>query len=337
MWCYTGAAFLTGILYCMKKLSAILLLLIMGLSCVCWGDDEGSGGFSGFKLVTTQKKYAQREWQVPPQFFSSGGSKAKIRDFFQENRIKLSLDGQVSYVRGESKLMMADTAKNLEKVDRLIRKYASSVEIENELVPSVSCAEIEDGKKTIIPYPDTYYKIFKPGTQEECEVGDLGEICLRGPSVMVGYLDKPEENASTLQTHPDGHVWLHTGDLGYIDAEGFIYFKQRLKRMIITSGYNVYPSQIENIIDGHEAVQMSCVIGVKDEIKMQKIKAFVVLNNGYEESDELKQNIMDYLKQHVAKYAMPYAIEVRKELPKTLVGKVAYTVLEKEEAEKGNA
>ena len=132
----------------------------MGLSCVCWGDDEGSGGFSGFKLVTTQKKYAQREWQVPPQFFSSGGSKAKIRDFFQENRIKLSLDGQVSYVRGESKLMMADTAKNLEKVDRLIRKYASSVEIENELVPSVSCAEIEDGKKTIIPYPDTYCSSF---------------------------------------------------------------------------------------------------------------------------------------------------------------------------------
>ena len=144
----------------MKKLSAILLLLIMGLSCVCWGDDEGSGGFSGFKLVTTQKKYAQREWQVPPQFFSSGGGKAKIRDFFQENRIKLSLDGLVSYVRGESKLMMADTAKNLEKVDRLIRKYASSVEIENELVPSVSCAEIVDGKKTIIPYPDTYCSSF---------------------------------------------------------------------------------------------------------------------------------------------------------------------------------
>ena len=160
MWCYTGAAFLTGILYCMKKLSAILLLLIMGLSCVCWGDDEGSGGFSGFKLVTTQKKYAQREWQVPPQFFSSGGGKAKIRDFFQENRIKLSLDGQVSYVRGENKLMMADTAKNLEKVDRLIRKYASSVEIKNELVPSVSCAEIVDGKKTIIPYPDTYCSSF---------------------------------------------------------------------------------------------------------------------------------------------------------------------------------
>lgn len=156
MWCYTGAAFLTGFLSCMKKLSDIFLLLIMGLSCVCWGDNESSGGFSGFKLVTTQKKYAQREWQVPPQFFSSGGDKAKIRDFFQENRIKLSLDAQVSYVRGESKLMMADTAQNLDKVDKLIRKYVKSVETRNLLVPAVSCAEIVDGKKTIIPYPDTY-------------------------------------------------------------------------------------------------------------------------------------------------------------------------------------
>ena len=230
------------------------------------------------------------------------------------------------------------------KFDKFLKEHGATIRVREgfgttECVTASCLTPVDKEKEGSIgiPYPDTYYKIFKPGTQEECEVGDLGEICLRGPSVMVGYLDKPEENASTLQTHPDGHVWLHTGDLGYIDAEGFIYFKQRLKRMIITSGYNVYPSQIENIIDGHEAVQMSCVIGVKDEIKMQKIKAFVVLNNGYEESDELKQNIMDYLKQHVAKYAMPFAIEVRKELPKTLVGKVAYTVLEKEEAEKGNA
>lgn len=185
-----------------------------------------------------------------------------------------------------------------------------------------------------IPYPDTYYMICKPGTTEPCDANEDGEICLRGPSVMLGYLDRPQETADTLRTHADGHVWLHTGDLGFMDEEGFIFFKQRIKRMIITSGYNVYPSQIENIIDGHPAVQMSCVIGVKDPYKMQKVKAFVVLKEGYIPDDTVKNDILEYCKKNIAKYAMPYDVEFRSELPKTLVGKVAYTVLEKEEASK---
>lgn len=185
-----------------------------------------------------------------------------------------------------------------------------------------------------IPYPDTYYMICKPGTTEPCDANEDGEICLRGPSVMLGYLDRPQETADTLRTHADGYVWLHTGDLGFMDEEGFIFFKQRIKRMIITSGYNVYPSQIENIIDGHPAVQMSCVIGVKDPYKMQKVKAFVVLKEGYNPDDTVKNDILEYCKKNIAKYAMPYDVEFRSELPKTLVGKVAYTVLEKEEAAK---
>lgn len=185
-----------------------------------------------------------------------------------------------------------------------------------------------------VPYPDTYYTICKPGTIEVCDYNEDGEICLSGPSVMLGYLNNPEENANTLKQHADGRVWLHTGDLGHMDEDGFIFFKQRIKRMIITSGYNVYPSQLENIIDGHEAVEMSCVIGVKDPYKMQKVKAFVVLKAGYSESEQLNADIMEYCKKHIAKYAMPYEIEFRKELPKTLVGKVAYTILEKEEQAK---
>lgn len=185
-----------------------------------------------------------------------------------------------------------------------------------------------------VPYPDTYYTVCKPGTIDVCDYNEDGEICLSGPSVMLGYLNNPEENANTLKKHADGRVWLHTGDLGHMDEDGFIFFKQRIKRMIITSGYNVYPSQLENIIDGHEAVEMSCVIGVKDAYKMQKVKAFVVLKEGNQESEQLNADIMEYCRKHIAKYAMPYEIEFRKELPKTLVGKVAYTVLEKEEREK---
>lgn len=181
------------------------------------------------------------------------------------------------------------------------------------------------------PYPDTYFMICKPGTDEEVPYGEDGEICICGPSVMKGYLNKPEENANTLKVHSDGNIWLHTGDLGTMDDNGFVYFKQRIKRMIITSGYNVYPSQIENIIDAHEAVQLSCVIGVKDPYKMQKVKAFVVLKNGFEPSDRIKESILAHCRKNIAKYAMPYDVEFRKELPKTLVGKIAYTELEKEE------
>ena len=188
-----------------------------------------------------------------------------------------------------------------------------------------------------LPFPDTYYKIVKVGTTDEVPYGEEGEICLTGPSMMMGYINQPEETANTLRTHADGRTWIHTGDLGFMDEDGFVYFRQRIKRMIITSGYNVYPSQLENIIDAHEAVQMSCVIGVKDPYKMQKVKAFVVLKPGLVETPELMASIREHCSRHIAKYAMPYEIEVRDSLPKTLVGKVAYTVLEKEELAKQSA
>jgi long-chain acyl-CoA synthetase len=179
-----------------------------------------------------------------------------------------------------------------------------------------------------IPFPDTYYKIVKPDTTESCD-GE-GEICLSGPTVMLGYLDNPEETAMALRRHADGRIWLHTGDLGTMDDDGFVYFKQRMKRMIISSGYNVYPSQLENIIDGHEAVLLSCVIGVKDPYKMQRIKAYVVLRPEYRPSEEMKAELMGYCRERIARYALPSEIVFREELPKTLVGKVAYRVLEEE-------
>ena len=181
-----------------------------------------------------------------------------------------------------------------------------------------------------VPFPDTFYKIVQPGALTEVEPNIEGEICISGPSVMMGYMDNPEETASTLRRHYDGRIWLHTGDLGHMDQDGFVYFRQRMKRMIITSGYNVYPSQLENIIDGHEKVLLSCVIGVKDPYRVQRVKAYVVPMPGVEPTEELKQEILNYCSQRIAKYAMPRELEFRKELPKTLVGKVAYRVLEEE-------
>jgi long-chain acyl-CoA synthetase len=181
-----------------------------------------------------------------------------------------------------------------------------------------------------LPYPDMDYMICKVGTTEPVPYGEEGEICLCGPSVMPGYLNRPDETAESLKEHSDGRLWLHTGDLGMMDEDGFIYFRQRLKRIIVTSGYNVYPSQIENVLDGHEKVQISCVIGVPDSYRMHRVKAFVVPKKGVAPSEELKQELLAHCKKHIAKYACPREIEFRADLPKTLVGKVAYKKLEEE-------
>ena len=223
------------------------------------------------------------------------------------------------------------------KVDDFLKAHNCSEQIREgygttECV-TASCLTPRDYARTGsigVPFPDTYYKIVQVGTTDEVAPETEGEICLSGPTVMLGYMDAPEETAQTLRQHADGKLWLHTGDLGKMDADGFVYFKQRLKRMIISSGYNIYPSQLENIIDGHEKVLLSCVIGVKDAYRGQKIKAFIVPAPGIEPSEELKQEILEHCSRHIAKYAMPREVEFRSELPKTLVGKVAYRVLEEE-------
>lgn len=224
------------------------------------------------------------------------------------------------------------------KVDTFLKEHNANIQVREgygttECVTASCLTPKDDYREGSIglPFPDTEYIICEPGTTKKLGTREDGEICLSGPSVMLGYLDNPEETAQTLLKHENGKIYLHTGDMGYMDEDGFVYFKQRIKRMIISSGYNVYPSQIENIIDGHPKVLYSCVIGVKDSYKMQKVKAFVVLKPGIVPDDDIKAEILSYCSKHISRYAMPYDIEFREELPKTLVGKVAYRVLEEEE------
>ena len=185
-----------------------------------------------------------------------------------------------------------------------------------------------------VPFPDNYVKIVEPGTDRELPYGEEGEILAAGPTVMKEYMNHPEETAAVCRTHADGLRWVYTGDLGMMDEQGFLYFRGRAKRMIVTSGYNVYPAQMENILEAHEYVQLSCVIGVPDPYKMHKVKAFIQLKPGVPKVDATKEAILSYCRKNIAKFAMPYDIEFRDELPKTLVGKVAYRELEQEELER---
>lgn len=223
------------------------------------------------------------------------------------------------------------------KIDAFLHAHGADIQIRQgygltECV-TASCLTPPDRNKEGsigIPFPDTVYCIVQPGTEDTVLPGEEGEIILRGPSLMLGYLDNAEETAKTLRKLPDGHTWLYTGDLGHMDEDGFVYFRQRIKRMIVSNGYNIYPGQLENVIDSCPDVAYSCVIGVKDPRRMQRVRAYIVPRDGVAADDALKEKIMNELKLHIAGYALPKEIIFRKELPKTLVGKVAYRLLEEE-------
>ena len=222
-------------------------------------------------------------------------------------------------------------------IDTFLREHNAHIQVREgygltECVTASCLTPTDEYRENSIglPFPDMVYQIVRPGTDDVLPYGEEGEIILRGPTLMKGYLKNPEETAKTLRKLDDGNVWLYTGDLGTMDEDGYVYFKQRIKRMIITNGYNVYPGQIENVIDGVDEVAYSCVIGVKDPRRMQRVRAYIVLHDGIEPTDVLRQKIMDELMLHVAKYALPKEIIFRDELPKTLVGKVAYRKLEEE-------
>lgn len=227
------------------------------------------------------------------------------------------------------------------KVDKFLKDHNATIQVREgygttECV-TASCLTPYDTYREGsigIPLSDTYYTIVNPNNDTELPYGEEGEICICGPTVMKGYLNNAEETASTLRRHEDGNLWLHTGDLGYMDEDGFVYYKQRMKRLIIVSGINVYPSQVENAIDAHPDVLLSCAVGIPDPYKMHVVKAFVVLRQGVEPSDKIKEEIIENCKKNVSRYGVPREIEFRTELPKTLVGKVAYRVLEEEEAAK---
>ena len=185
-----------------------------------------------------------------------------------------------------------------------------------------------------VPLPNMDFKIIKNDTFKELPAGDEGEICISGPLVMMGYLGDDAETAQTIRLHDDGKLWLHTGDIGYFGEDGLVYFAQRLKRIIISSGYNIYPTHLESIINSHEAVLTSTVIGIDHHYKGQVPKAFIVLKPGYKPGKRLEREIRELLERNVPIYALPTAYEFRDKLPTTKVGKVAFRELEKEEKSK---
>jgi long-chain acyl-CoA synthetase len=185
-----------------------------------------------------------------------------------------------------------------------------------------------------IPFPDMCAKIVEVGTTSEAPVGEEGEICVAGPAVMAGYLDDPQATAQALRVHGDGRTWLHTGDLGRMDADGFFYFTVRLKRMIKSSGFNVYPAQVEAVLREHPAVADACVIGVPDPGQIERVKACVVLRDPAQEGPALAQALIAHCQERLIKWSCPREVEFVARLPLTNVGKIDYRELVRRHVER---
>ncbi|HEY4578680.1 MAG TPA: AMP-binding protein, partial [Savagea sp.] len=161
---------------------------------------------------------------------------------------------------------------------------------------------------------------------KEVEQGQVGEIAIKGPQVMKGYWNREED---TKETFHEG--WLLTGDLGYMDEEGFFYVVDRKKDMIIASGFNIYPREVEEVLYEHEAIQECVVVGIPDPYRGETVKAFVVLKEGKTVTEE---ELNQFARKYLASFKVPRQYEFRAELPKTAVGKILRRVLIDEEKEK---
>ena len=185
-----------------------------------------------------------------------------------------------------------------------------------------------------IPLVGTLVSVFEPGTGIELPAGQRGEVCICGPAVMQGYYNKPDETRIILQKHADGRVWVHTGDIGWMDEEGYLFLDSRIKRMIIRhDGFKVFPSMIENVLSTHPAVRACSVVGCADKDHPQGHLpfAFIELEPGNRKKKrQILQELRQLCAEELPEYVLPAGYRFVDALPYTPIGKVDYRALEEE-------
>ena len=178
-----------------------------------------------------------------------------------------------------------------------------------------------------IAYPDMLLKVVKPNTTEELPVGEDGELCVCGPTVMKGYFNNENETNRALRIHPDGKLWLHTGDIVSIDSEGYIFYKQRLSRMVVSSGYNIYLGQVENSIQQCDFVKQCCAVGVTDKAIGKRIDVYVELKDADCDKDSCERQIRNACIENLPQYSQPQRIIFVDKIPCTSLGKIDYKLI----------
>jgi len=230
--------------------------------------------------------------------------------------------------------VLNSTLKN--KINKVLEDHGSNIKVivGYGLTEAVSAAIIESCFITFkdntvgIPFPGVYAGIFSEDNKE-VPYGETGEICINGPTVMLGYYKNEEETKMALQLHDDGNIWLHTGDIGSMDNDGFVTYINRKKRIIVSSGYNIYPNQIEKIIASHPAIMSCAAIGIPHKRKVEVPIVYIVLKENYKKSEQLLYELKMLCMKNLPKYSWPYEYRVIKELPVTKLGKIDVNSLKK--------
>ena len=228
------------------------------------------------------------------------------------------------------------------RINEFLKNHDSKIQVNagyglSEAVCGVALGnpKMQRGEAIGIPMPGIYVGIYSEDDRE-LPYGEEGEICVCGPTVMTGYYNNPKETNIALHVHKDGNVWLHTGDIGKMDEDGFLTYTSRQKRMIISSGYNVYPNQIEKLLETHPAVMLCTVVGIPHKHRMEVPKACIVLNEGYSKSDLLLLELKRLCKKNLPKYSWPDKYEFMEKLPTTRVGKIDFNKLKKDDSNEEN-
>lgn len=181
-----------------------------------------------------------------------------------------------------------------------------------------------------IPIAGNAIKIVKIGTDEEVPAGEDGEICVNGPTVMKGYYKNDEETNAVLRIHPDGKTWLHTGDVGYIDEEGYLFYRQRISRMIISNGYNVYPTQVEKVITDTGLIENCCVVGAKDALGSMRVTAVIEYTGDDDNKRVIRKKLSEACRASLPEYSLPVSYIFKSRLPRTQIGKIDIKTIEDE-------
>ena len=233
-------------------------------------------------------------------------------------------------------LVGGDTLKKglRDKINKFLKEHNANIKVSagyglSEAVCGVSLGDPKKQKADAIgiPLPGIYVGIFNE-LDEEVNYNEAGEICVHGPTVMIGYYNNEKETNIALHVHKDGNIWLHTGDIGSMDEDGYITFINRSKRIIISSGYNIYPNQLEKLIETHPSVMLCTVVGVPHKRKIEVPKAYIVLKNKHKKKEIVTLELMMLCKKNLPKYAWPISYEYMDSLPTTRVGKIDFKKLQ---------
>ena len=201
---------------------------------------------------------------------------------------------------------------------------------ENSSTAGVCLVGVNKTNSLGIPLPLNTYGIFERGTDKELKYGEEGEICITGPTVMLGYLDNEEEEGKVIKIHSDGKKWIHSEDVGIIDEDGFLFFKGRYKRLIPHGGFKLYPSYIEGVIMKHPNIDNCCVISIPDKVYGASPEAHVVIKkDNVSELKKLKEELIKLCQDKLPSYSQPEDFIFEEDLPLTSVGKVDYKKVEK--------